>query len=159
MARLPCGCCGQMAPDRRDQYQPLQGPCRGKKEGATHQSKVTASSLLFKEREQRIRAMEKVDGELLSFWLCSCWSSWGSMRGLDKTMYRVSQHTGHSAAVSNVNSSVVQETPWEQGQSAPEDHGWRTSWILPSVITYDFSASLCLGLCSLSFVKSLRFNF
>lgn len=42
------------------------------------------------------------------------------MHGLDKTMYRVSQHTGHSAAVSNVNSSVVQETPLEQGQSAPE---------------------------------------
>lgn len=72
VARLPCGCCGQMAPYRRDQYQPLQGPCQGKKEEATHQSKVTESSLLSKEREQRIKAMEKADGELLSFWLCSC---------------------------------------------------------------------------------------
>lgn len=71
VARLPCGCCGQKAPGRRVQYQPFQGPCRGKKEGATYQSKVTASSLLFKEREHRIKAMEKTEVELLSFWLCS----------------------------------------------------------------------------------------
>lgn len=38
---------------------------------ATHQSIVTASSLLFKEREHRIKAMEKTEVELLSFWLCS----------------------------------------------------------------------------------------